>query len=108
MVSHSILKVYDEKFPSSLSKKIIKLLKPYKGLLISDDLEMGALSNYGDLIRRTILSLKAGCQMVILSHKFYEIPSIVQNLNFKGKIIDYLNWKRRATNNVKRTFAARY
>lgn len=108
MVSHSILKVYDEKFPSSLSKKIIKLLKPYKGLIISDDLEMGALSNYGDLIRRTILSLKAGCQMVILSHKFYEIPSIVQNLNFKGKIIDYLNWKRRATNNVKRTFAARY
>lgn len=108
MVAHCILKVYDENFPSSLSRKIINLLKPYKGLIISDDLEMGALSNYGDLIKRTILSLKAGCQMVILSHKFYEIPSVVQNLNFKGKIIDYLKWKRRAANNVKRTFAARY
>lgn len=108
MVAHCIYNAYDEKYPSSLSKKIIKLLKPYKGLIISDDLEMDALSNYGNLIKRAILSLKAGCQMVILSHKFYEIPSIMQNLNFKGKIIDYLKWKRRATKNVKRTFAARY
>lgn len=108
MIAHCIYNKYDEKYPSSLSKKIIKLLKPYKGLIISDDLEMEALSNYGNLIKRAILSLKAGCQMIIISHKFYEIPSIVQNLNFKGKILGYLNWKRRSTNNVKRTFAARY
>lgn len=108
MVAHCIYKCLDEEFPASISKKIIKKIKPYKGLIISDDLEMGALSSYGNLTERAYLSLKAGCGMVIISHKFFEIPSVVQKLKFKSKIIDYLNWKRRNSKYVKRTFAARY
>lgn len=95
MVAHCIYKSLDEDFPASLSKRIIGRIKPYKGLIISDDLEMGALSSFGNLSRRAYLSLKAGCGMVIISHKFYEIPSVVQKLNFRSKIIDYFNWKRR-------------
>ncbi|MEJ5166027.1 MAG: glycoside hydrolase family 3 N-terminal domain-containing protein [Thermoanaerobaculia bacterium] len=106
MVAHCIYKCLDENFPASLSEKIIKKIKPYNGLIISDDLEMGALSSYGSISERAYLSLKAGCGMVIISHKFYEIPSVVQKLKFKSKIIDYLKWKRRSLKYAKRTFAA--
>lgn len=95
MVAHCVYKILDKDLPASISKKIIEKIKPYNGLIISDDLEMGALSSYGNLPERAYLSLKAGCGMVIISHKFYEIPSVVQKLKFKSKIIDYLNWKRR-------------
>lgn len=108
MVAHCIYKSLDEKFPASLSKKIIKKIKPYKGLVISDDLEMGALSSYGSIAERAYLSLKAGCDMVIISHNFYEIEKVVKKFDFKGKINNYILWKRRALKNVKRTFAARY
>lgn len=108
MVAHCIYKYLDPAFPSSISRKIINKLKPYSGLIISDDLEMGALSSFGDLSQRAFLSLKAGCDAVIISHKFYEIPSVVQKLNFKGKILNYLDWKRRSLRYVKKTFAPRY
>jgi len=108
MVAHCIYKSIDEEFPSSLSKKIIKKIKPYKGLIISDDLEMGALSSFGNISERAYLSLKAGCDMVIISHNFFEIEEVVKKFNFKGKINKYILWKRRALKNVKRTFAARY
>ncbi len=108
MVAHCLYKNLDKRYPASLSKKIINKLRPYKGLIISDDLEMGALSSYGNLSKRTYLSLKAGCGMVILSHRFYEIPFLVKNLKFKGKIKEYLLWKRRVEKNVEGTFTARY
>ncbi len=108
MAAHCIYKSFDEKFPASLSKKIIKKIKPYKGLVISDDLEMGALSSYGSVAERVYLSLKAGCDMVIISHNFYEIEMIVKKFDFKGKINNYILWKRRTIKNVERTFAARY
>lgn len=95
MVSHCVYTSIDKIYPASISKKIIKMIKPYKGLIISDDLEMGALSSFGDLVQRAYLSLKAGCNMVIISKKYYKIPEILNKINFKEKISNFLSWKRR-------------
>ena len=84
MVAHGVYPALDaSETPSSLSRPVISLLNrrpAYRGLIVSDDLEMGALKRYGSLTRRAELSLKAGCHMVIISHEWRIIPDIVRRL----------------------------
>ncbi len=71
MVSHIFNKNFDEKYPASLSKKTIDFLKNdigFKGVIVSDDLDMGAIKkNYSlkEIIEKTTTS---GVDILIFSN----------------------------------------
>ena len=71
MVGHLYNRFLDERFPSSLSKQTIELLLrkflSYDGVVISDDIQMHALSNkysFREVIRN---SINAGVNMIIIA-----------------------------------------
>ena len=67
MTAHILYKNIDNKFPATLSeriiKKIIRTKLKFKGLIISDDIEMKALSK--NLIFNANLALSSGCNLVL-------------------------------------------
>ena len=69
MVAHILFTELDKTYPSTLSKHIIHDIIRHEigcqGLLLSDDISMGALEKYGDESQRGALSLKAGMDIVL-------------------------------------------
>lgn len=69
MTAHIIYSAIDENHPASASAKIIKdIIRKYigfSGILVSDDIEMEALHNYGDLPNRAKAVLDAGCDLAL-------------------------------------------
>ena len=66
MTAHVVFDAIDPKKPVTISKKAIRFMRRhlgFKGLLLSDDLTMQALS--GTLTERAEAALKAGCDVVI-------------------------------------------
>lgn len=101
MVAHGVYPCLDpSEMPSSLSATIIGLLakRPaYRGLILSDDLEMGALGKFGSIARRAELALEAGCHMVVVSHEWRALPEVVQRLKrrrFESILIHYDEWRQ--------------
>lgn len=72
MIGHLMLKQYDQKLPSSLSKSMLDtLLKDklgYAGLVTTDDLQMRALSDHYNLKEILVLAINAGSDMVIFGN----------------------------------------
>lgn len=76
MVSHVLYPACDKKNPATLSQKLITgLLKEkmgYKGLVVTDDMEMKAIAdNYG-IEKAALMSLKAGSDIVLVCHTYKE------------------------------------
>ena len=70
LVSHNIVKSIDEDYPASLSKNIHLELRNklnFTGIIITDDLAMGAVKSYVDSNSSTTLALNAGNDMIITS-----------------------------------------
>ena len=70
MISHIVVKNIDTKMPASLSPAVHKLLRKnlaYQGLMITDDLQMGAITQYAKQhhINADVLALKAGNDMLL-------------------------------------------
>ncbi len=85
MVGHAIYPAYDpEGRPATLSPPIIGgLLRTrlrFDGLCFSDDLEMKALDDWGDLTERSALSFAAGCDVLLLCHTLEALPEVVARL----------------------------
>lgn len=72
MVSHIYNKNFDEKYPASLSENTIKnLLKKeigFKGVIVSDDYDMGAIIDNYTLRENVILAVNAGVDIMIFSN----------------------------------------
>lgn len=72
MISHVQYPAYDLKYPASLSDAIINgLLRRtfgYEGLVMTDDLEMGAVSRHYEIEEALILAFKAGVDCLLLCH----------------------------------------
>lgn len=73
MIGHGHFKQWhDEPFPASLSREIISELlvkgMGYEGLVMTDDLEMGAISNRYNAEACTKLAMKAGVDQVMFCH----------------------------------------
>ena len=73
MVGHILLRQIDPLLPSSLSPKVVDgLLREelgFEGVVFTDDLTMGAVSQGYDLPQAVVLSLQAGCDMALVCHK---------------------------------------
>ncbi len=70
MTAHIFNAHLDPAVPASFSKQTLDLLRRqgYEGIIISDDLHMGAIQDHYDVIDATLQALNAGCDMVILSN----------------------------------------
>lgn len=70
MMSHVIYPALDRVLPASLSRSAIQgLLRDemgFAGLIMTDDLEMGAVSSKMDPLRASILALQAGADMALI------------------------------------------
>lgn len=93
MTVHIMLPQIDKEYPATMSKKILTdLLRDemgYKGVIITDDLEMQAISKNWDLGEAAIKSVEAGADILLVCHtienqqKVYN--AVVQGVN-DGKI----------------------
>ena len=74
LVSHASYPALDKSQPAALSKTIIdEILRKelrFSGLVISDDLDMGAILNLYSIETATKQCIKAGCDLVSVCHSF--------------------------------------
>lgn len=83
MVSHIVYEKVDDAFPASCSRKVIHNIirnsLKFNGLLLSDDICMGALSVIGDAGQRAQQVLRAGCDVAVhCNGKMDEMESVVK------------------------------
>ena len=93
MISHNIVSAIDDKNPASLSPEINKLLRDdlhFTGIIITDDLAMGATSNIKD---NGYKAIKAGNNILITTEYQQTFNSIKNNLNNNNLTIDEINEK---------------
>jgi len=74
MVSHAAYpEVTGERTPASLSKKwitdILRKKIRYNGLIVSDDLEMGAVTEFAPIEQTVVQHIRAGGDMALICHK---------------------------------------
>ena len=68
MVSHIVYGAIDPDHPASVSAKVIGLIREqigFDGLLLSDDVSMGALEKYGNIEDRCLKMLESGCDIAL-------------------------------------------
>ena len=72
MVSHTIYSAADKDRPASLSKKwmteILRKKLGYTGLVITDDMEMGALQKAAPIEEASVLALRGGADLLLICH----------------------------------------
>ncbi len=70
MTGHSVYPAYDDKFPTTLSEKILTgLLRNelgFEGVIVSDAIGMAAILKQWPLPRACALAIKAGCDTILL------------------------------------------
>lgn len=104
MTSHNIMYSVDKDYPTSLSKKVIDILKNdlnYSGIIMSDDIAMIALKKYNKNKSAAILALEAGNDMIMsgnYSVHFNELVDAYKNGRITEERIDYsvrkiISWK---------------
>ena len=70
LVSHNIINCIDSKYPATLSKKVIGELREklnFSGIVITDDLSMGAVSSYVEDGSAAVLAVNSGDDLIITS-----------------------------------------
>jgi beta-N-acetylhexosaminidase len=72
MVAHVQYTAYDLRYPASLSEIIINgLLRQtigFEGLVMTDDLEMGAISRHYEIEEAVVMAFKAGNDCLLICH----------------------------------------
>lgn len=85
MVSHIYNKKFDDKYPASLSSKTVNdLLKKklgFSGLIITDDLQMGAIADNFTFEEAVVSAINAGCDIIILGNNLSYDKSLAQKFN---------------------------
>lgn len=75
MTSHCVYKSFDE-LPSTLSHVLLSdVLRDqigFKGLIISDGMEMKAISDTYGIGQGSVMALNAGCDILLLCHEYHE------------------------------------
>ena len=84
LVSHNIVEAIDAERPASLSPKahdILRNVLGFKGVVITDDLDMDAVTQYTDSEGAAIDAIKAGNDMVICSDYEAQINAVKNAVN---------------------------
>lgn len=94
LVSHNIMMTLDSKYPSSLSKKVISILRKkldFSGIVITDDLAMGAIDTYREKECVTCLAINAGNDVMIVSDFQDAYQELMEAVRNKGVSIKKIN-----------------
>jgi len=84
MTAHVVFSALDPNAPATLSRTIItELLRDqwgYQGLVISDDLEMGAIRQNYSLQSSAVEAIRAGCDLVLVCHSAQSAGQVLDAL----------------------------
>jgi len=104
LVSHNIVQCYDKERPASLSPKVHKALRSlgFKGVAMTDDLAMGAITSAYGQAEAAVMAVEAGNDMLISQDFKTGIDAIVKAVKdgrIKESTIDQsvrriLQWKQ--------------
>jgi beta-N-acetylhexosaminidase len=89
MVGHAAYPAYDTSGrPATLSPAILGgLLRgrlAFDGLVVSDDLEMKALAEWGGIADRTAAAFAAGCDALLVCHRLEDLAEVIARLDDPG------------------------
>jgi len=80
MVAHILLPQLDKTNPASMSKAVITdLLRDelnFTGVIITDDMTMGAITGHFDIEKAAVQSVKAGSDLILVGHDFVNVEKI--------------------------------
>ncbi|WP_246628045.1 glycoside hydrolase family 3 protein [Paenibacillus oenotherae] len=81
MVGHLLLPEIDSKQPASLSRLMItgqlRGALDFKGVIITDDMTMGAISKHYGIGDAAVLTIKAGGDLVMVAHKYDNVAAVL-------------------------------
>lgn len=84
MTAHILFKEVDPEWPVTLSeiflKKMLRDELKYKGLIISDDLDMKAMAKHYDRDQIPVRALQAGCDLILYCNEPESPPRAMENL----------------------------
>lgn len=108
MVGHvNVPALEEENYPASMSKTIITdILRGelgYDGVIITDALNMSAISDYYSAEQAAILALKAGCDMLLMPEDFLQAYAGVLSAVSDGTISE-----QRINDSLKRIYRIKY
>lgn len=84
MVAHILLSKIDSDYPSSLSKTVItNILREdlgFDGVVITDDMTMGAISENYEIGNAAIKAINAGSDIVLVAHGFENSITVIDSI----------------------------
>ena len=84
MVSHILLNKIDPNYPSSMSKAVITdMLREnlkFPGVVITDDMTMGAIVKYYDIGDAAVKSINAGSDIILVCHNYDNALKVINSL----------------------------
>lgn len=106
LVSHNIVNCIDSEYPASLSEVVHNLLREelgFDGVIMTDDLSMGAITDYTGTENAAVLAIKSGNDLLCCSDVEEQYPAVlsaVQSGEISAKQIDdsvkrILKWKQK-------------
>jgi beta-N-acetylhexosaminidase len=84
MVAHILLPQLDKTNPASMSKAVMTdLLRKqlgFTGVIITDDMTMGAITEHFDIGKAAVESVKAGSDIILVGHDYNNVVKIASSL----------------------------
>lgn len=80
MVSHNIINSIDPENPASLSSKVHNVLRDelkFNGVIVTDDLSMGAIKNYSSNVDPAVKAILAGNDLICCTDFEKHIPAVI-------------------------------
>lgn len=104
MVSHNIVRCMDSHYPASLSPEVHRVLREdlgFDGVIMTDDLAMGAILRFAKGENAVVQALLAGNDMVCCSNYQESVAAITDAVNegiltekqIDASVLRILNWK---------------
>lgn len=90
MVSHNIVTCFDDYYPASLSPEIHRILREelgFEGVIITDDLVMGAIQDFCGEVNSAVYAVEAGNDMLISTNFESQFDSIMAAIE-EGRITE--------------------
>ncbi|MBB3110637.1 beta-N-acetylhexosaminidase [Paenibacillus phyllosphaerae] len=88
MVAHILFPKIDPEYPASLSKTImtdqLRETLHFDGVIMTDDLTMGAIADHYGMGEAAVQSMKAGTDMLFIAHGYDNIDTVIKAL--KGAV----------------------
>ena len=88
LISHNIITKVDNKYPSSISGKIHKILREdlnFSGLMLTDDISMKAITKYSKNTSAATLAILSGMDVVLTSNNSQNYEEVLKD--FKNGVI---------------------